>query len=158
MNVINILFLDIDGVLNTSTFRDTFGNRCHPKKIELLGDIVLQTGCKIVITSDWRFGGIGPGSDIWSAIQCKAFVDKPPENTINAILDSIIDKTFDLDDGRSAEILSWVKTCDYQVNKFVVIDDKPEIVSGIDSKHLVITDDDIGLTESIAQDVIKRLT
>lgn len=49
------LFLDIDGVLNTH-FRHPNGYcTLEVPKVRLLEDIVADTGCKIVVSSAWRY-------------------------------------------------------------------------------------------------------
>ena len=60
----NIIFLDIDGVLNCQDYyRSDRYNRenstyplseIDPFRIELLNDIVNQTGAKVVLSSSWR--------------------------------------------------------------------------------------------------------
>lgn len=60
-----ILFLDIDGVLNYQEFY-TRGRRdapyplseICPVAINLLNKIVVETGCKLVISSTWRHSGL----------------------------------------------------------------------------------------------------
>jgi hydroxymethylpyrimidine pyrophosphatase-like HAD family hydrolase len=47
-----IIFLDIDGVLNNYGTRKD--NDIDPKNIEVLNNIVKNTGAKIVVSSTWR--------------------------------------------------------------------------------------------------------
>lgn len=62
------LFLDFDGVLNTTSYAkllrkegidhyDEFGAMFDPKTISNLKYIVDHTGCKIVLSSTWRNEG-----------------------------------------------------------------------------------------------------
>lgn len=46
-----ILFLDVDGVLNCC---GRSGQGLMSDKVELLSEIVLSTGCELVISSTWR--------------------------------------------------------------------------------------------------------
>lgn len=48
-----ILFLDVDGVLNTKDSIKEL-NYIDPQKVKLVAKIVKETECKIVITSAWR--------------------------------------------------------------------------------------------------------
>ena len=50
-----IIFLDIDGVLNTAFTRKR-NEHIDDFRVKLLSDIVQQTNAKIVLTSTWRFG------------------------------------------------------------------------------------------------------
>ena len=54
-----IIFLDIDGVLKLHGAKD-FDYSC----VKNLVDVLFITGAKVVISSDWRIGGIGIGSDL----------------------------------------------------------------------------------------------
>lgn len=60
------IFLDFDGVLNTvqyqaelainsKPYKDIYGPLFDPRTIKHLGNIIKETGAKIVITSNWRF-------------------------------------------------------------------------------------------------------
>jgi hypothetical protein len=53
-----ILFLDINGVLNSRNDPALLGFYCgiSAAKVKLLNEIVDATGCKIVISSSWRYG------------------------------------------------------------------------------------------------------
>ncbi len=54
-----ILFLDFDGVLNSRDYIQSISStwtteQLDPKAVELLNQIVLQTSCKVVVSSTWR--------------------------------------------------------------------------------------------------------
>lgn len=53
-----IIFLDVDGVLNSELTEDHFGMYVgiEDKKVELLKQIIDATGAKIVLSSTWRLG------------------------------------------------------------------------------------------------------
>jgi hypothetical protein len=59
-----VIFLDIDGVLNSRKwFKEAYSNgapkpkfQIDPKTIKLLNHIIYKTGAKIVISSTWRAG------------------------------------------------------------------------------------------------------
>ncbi len=52
-----LLFLDIDGVLNTHEPLDpeVLCGRFHPDKVSLLNWVLRETGAKLVISSAWRY-------------------------------------------------------------------------------------------------------
>lgn len=55
LDPLKILFLDIDGVLNTARAHIAFGNsRWDPTGIAILDRVCRETGAKIVISSVWR--------------------------------------------------------------------------------------------------------
>ena len=47
-----LLFLDVDGVLNTEHCRPR--DAIHGKLLRRLGDVVHYSGCKIILSSTWR--------------------------------------------------------------------------------------------------------
>lgn len=51
-----LLFLDIDGVLNTHDIRHRVGScSIHPDKVKILNRVIDSTNCKLVLTSAWRW-------------------------------------------------------------------------------------------------------
>nr|USU32850.1 HAD domain-containing protein [Methylobacterium sp. OTU13CASTA1] len=60
-----VIFLDIDGVLNSRDCWDRLRGSRHKvdrEKVALLNEVVAATGCRIVVSSVWRFG-CGMGKD-----------------------------------------------------------------------------------------------
>ena len=122
----NIIFLDVDGVLNCSTTKDKCGQYTgiEDKKVELLKEIVDKTNAKLVLVSTWRF--------YW--YKEKHLKDK--QDNIANYLDQklakygleIYDKVDDyecLERGESIlEYLSVLAIKKIKVNKFVIIDDE----------------------------------
>ena len=62
-----ILFLDIDGVLNTGSHlsQDKYGDGFNPKAVANLAKIVDATGADIVISSSWKFMGLSALEQMW---------------------------------------------------------------------------------------------
>lgn len=146
MNNNSIIFLDCDGVLNR--FPHHPGDRMSwppsdlnvevtaeslgwlPEPTSIIRDLVNISGCKIVLSSTWRFHMSGG--------QVDEGLDVPRGSTIGA--------TKDLLDGRGAEIIRWRKDNDH-TGPFVIIDDSvhdiecfPELLG-----HIVRTKTEVGL-------------
>lgn len=118
-----IIFLDIDGVLNSETYEASCNEECGDgyidlSRVKLLADIVNATGAKIVLTSSLRMD--------WD--KNRDLCDKDGKY-INQCLDRyglyITDKTpfFSLFTERRKEILSWLLNHHSEVEGFVIIDD-----------------------------------
>lgn len=69
-----IIFLDIDGVLNTKdwhcrmtkdTPRDEFGYAFDPVAVANLAHIIDETGADIIISSSWKFYGVPKLRKMW---------------------------------------------------------------------------------------------
>lgn len=84
-----VLFLDVDGVLNSHTHRgqERPGSMMGmaQEHVDELARVVRDTRCQIVVSSTWRIGGIEPGSKFWRELSKR--VGGP------VILDRVIDRT-----------------------------------------------------------------
>lgn len=163
-----VLFLDVDGVLNSNERRAYDYEGIRGMDPELTGNllrIVLQTDCGIVVSSSWRLGGIGPGTDFAVAL---ASADRS-----GVCLQAVIGATpvpMGRTEGglyvglrRRDEILTWLEDHaeEQRVTRYAIIDDEPRsIVDGQDDwlhEHMFATDDDLGLTAEVADRVIAHL-
>ena len=162
----NIIFLDIDGVLNAE---DDFGqgkNNPHighnrgisTSKVKLLKEIVDASNASIVLVSSWK------------KRYMKYLNNKEDEvgeylfNKLNEVGLSIYDTTsrYDYDDGKSrgVEIALWLIDHKSEVDKYIVLDDDERIdYEKFDVlSHLVKTSPLTGLTKEVANQSIKFLS
>lgn len=152
----NILFLDIDGVLNSEKY---YLSLTHEEMREIpldqrciawLKHIIDETGALIVLTSSWRGG--------WDRDSSRLSTEGQILNRIFSEHGlSIYDKTPVLHTGRRpAEIRNWLENCGLKIHRFVIIDDydfgwKKQKMA----RHWVRTDfNDVGLSERQAEEVI----
>lgn len=132
-----VIFLDVDGVLNSSQDGNSIRLRTD-SHLELLEHIVRETGAKVVLSSSWR---IGPAKAL---------------NNLHKRLEEygleIMDSTPDLGSlCRGDEIRQWLKNNGEYVEKFVILDDEDNMAEFTET-NLVQTDSKIGLQ---AEDSIK---
>lgn len=135
-----LVFLDFDGVLNSSEFaahqyrndesvQDSMGlDLFDPNAIERMNRIVDETGAKIVVTSSWRYLGLAKLQKLWKD---RGLHGKIVSMTSLHIVDELI-----LEKGiewleremngspRSEEIAHWLKSYDINAN-YVILDDLP---------------------------------
>lgn len=161
-----VIFLDVDGVLNSKqSFEKTrkqYPNKeirfdtPHPDHITWLNKITDATGAKLVISSCWR--------NEFSVMGWNRYFD---------LLDvhaDVIGKTPKLDSYRGTEIQCWllehqskiIKYADSSwyiykepVESFVILDDDSDMENLL--PYLVKTNNEIGLTEEDADKAIKIL-
>ena len=153
-----IIFLDIDGVLNSETYEASRREDCGDgyidlSRVKLLADIVNTTGAKIVLTSSLRIE--------WEKDSERCDKDG---KYINQCLDryglSIMDKTpfTSLFAERRKEILSWISNHRSEVESFVILDDM-SYGWGKLSGRVVITDPlSYGLEEEHVQKAVELLS
>jgi len=134
-----IVFLDIDGVLNTGMSRSN-DVLLNPDNASVLNSLVSKINASVVISSTWRTqleldcisfaircAGAGPYTDIW---------DITPKKL----------KSYDKGSSRGHYIDEWLNEHDY--DKYIIIDDLHHS-DFLDSqqKFLITTDDNEGLLE-----------
>lgn len=163
-----VLFLDIDGVLNSYQAIHMFhrmrkmnckehgiGCEWHPYEdfcpinISNLIEIIEQLpDLKIVVSSVWRMGHSTPD-------ELRTIFD-PIKEIAKPIRDAIIDRTDFLGYGtkRGAEIDKWLKEHP-EVTDFVILDDDADMEPHMDK--LVQTDVYVGLDWNIAHKIIEIL-
>lgn len=152
-NIINIIFLDVDGVLNSirnlikvyeqthkqhSGYNYPFDENC----LENLCSLVEKTNSKIVITSTWRRHEKG----------LKVLLDKLEEFNLS---DKVIGYTPVLNKTRGEEIKKFLDTLNYKPN-FIIIDDDCDM--GELLPFLINTNGYYGLTTQDTDKGIKMLS
>ncbi|CDY79453.1 Phage protein [Caballeronia glathei] len=126
-----ILFLDIDGVLNSHRtvtihggptefggkprgggfphdFSESGMKKFDPVAVALIRQVCIETDCSIVLSSAWRV--------LFSAHECANSLDLP-----------IIDKTPNLADVRGAEIKAWLDQHP-EVEHYAIVDDNSDML------------------------------
>lgn len=126
-----IIFLDIDGVLNTWSEQGKYKDYIDPVKLQRVADIINATGAKVVISSNWRFD-----------MDCVL-------KNLDLIKDSIIDRTGS-GESRLEEIHEWLEN--NPTNKWVALDDL-----FLDTPNLVMTNEATGITNSNASLAVSML-
>ena len=138
-----LLALDIDGVLNSRYYKST--NRTYtldPERICILNEIILGTGCKILLTSTYRLHFADAiGVNMWFEA-----VGIRPE---------VVGITQRIYDARGNQIKNWLKTCKETIESLVILDDDNDM--GDLMSYLILTNNDTGMTSQEASLVIERL-
>ena len=164
-----IIFLDIDGVLNTErqhdrcveaglAYVDNFGYAFDPVSVANLKRIVDETGADIVISSSWKFWGLSTMQKLWASRELPGkIIDVTPNNVSDEMLLSVDLDLMDLPAGKGSEIKEWLETKGQQVTHYAILDDLPDMLPEQQS-HFVQTDPRIGITKADADRVITILT
>jgi hypothetical protein len=152
----NVLFLDVDGVLNNTSCKD----RLSTENLLNLQEIVSKTQCVIVISSTYKLTQSSMNY-LWSV-----FNDLKIDRAIHSIKE--FPSTYDLlelikDSDRSDEIVLTLDDIKlhYNVSNWVAVDDtdlsnnnRSNTLDG----HFVKTDPKEGLTKSISSKIIDLFT
>ena len=151
-----VIFLDIDGVLNSSAYRSRMGMQYFSelidrRKMPLLKQIVEETGAEIVLSTSWR--------KYWNPGEKQ--LDPAGQHIADLFREHglwIYSKTPVLENaGRSAQIQAWLNQHPH-VDGYVILDDKDFGLPGTLRAHFVQTDlGGDGLEESQVRQVIQVL-
>lgn len=144
-----IVFLDIDGVLNSVQFmmqhpktRTQIDERC----VELLNELTETTGCKYVISSTWRM--MYPIEELQKILNAKGFTGEIIGKTENLQIGRFGDSVL-----RGNEILQWIKNNGNhtggafysEYKRYVIFDDDSDFLLW-QKDNFINTDGYIGLT------------
>lgn len=135
---IKVLFLDVDGVLNSYLTGQCL--TLNKRRISLLKKIIIATNCKIVLSSTWRL--VKHASE-----KLRRYL-----GYTNII---IYDVTPSLNALRGYEIREWLNT-HIDVERYVIVDDIDEMLQE-QQEYFVQTDPNKGLTIENVDKIIQIL-
>jgi len=156
-----IIFLDIDGVLNSDRFyrerakskqnHIRYLSEFDPECIELLNEIVKQTGAKIVVSSTWKALGVDKLKEIFRLVKFKGeIIDITPSLHYDGMV-------------RGNEIHLWMEKnkeiigCDYWAYKdYVILDDDSDMLYW-HRNNFILVDRFIGITPQTVFQINKLL-
>ena len=158
-----VVFLDIDGVLNTKwwytqmdrkTPKDKYGYAFDPKAVANLRKVVDETEAGIVISSSWKCMGLSQMEDMWDERNLPGKVVGITPNSVSdeLLVDTDID-SMELFHIRGEEIKEWLTKHGKHVSHYVIIDDMDNMLPEQQS-HFVQTNPEVGITEDDANKAI----
>lgn len=148
-----IIFLDFDGVLNSSKFMHAEYNagrggglidKLDSEAVNVLNEVVKRTNAKIVVSSTWRLGRTRP--ELQAILNRSGFVGV------------VIDKTgTEPDRERGNQIQKWLDDNKdfYDIESFVIVDDCSDMAHLM--HRLVQTRFEDGLTPEYVERIITML-
>ncbi len=157
-----IIFLDLDGVLNSAAYfkslkdkgihQDKILNSLEPGMVERLNKIIDRTGAKVVISSTWR--------KLHSMDELKAFLVEFGFRYV----DNVIDVTPTMNTDRGLEIHRWLtaqkERLSYDsdpITHFCIIDDNNDMVLPYLLSRFVWTTWDDGMEDNHVEKAIETL-
>ena len=156
-----VIFLDIDGVLNSHRFykerkangwkRTEDADEICPKHVQQFNRILDATGAKVVLSSTWRkFHELPEMVGILKSRGCKLaqFIGRTPDG------ETKMESGLWSSCRRGVEIQQWLDS-NPGVERFVILDDDSDMEHLL--PYLVRCDGMTGLTDAEADEVIKRL-
>lgn len=133
-----VLFLDVDGVLNT--FKSGGIYTLTRTKLRLLQQIVEETGCEIVLSSTWR-----KDTEAFKILNKKLAYRGLKISGVTPVLY----------EPRGLEIASWLND-NPGVTKYAIVDDSSDMLDS-QLRNFFQTDGDYGLTKTVTYRIIHHL-
>lgn len=134
-----IIFLDIDGVLNSNVYYRTVDrsikdwNRFDPKVVGYIKKLVEEFPAKIVISSTWRFGAV------------KQLKNELKKSNLNQFLHNDWGTPKVYPPHRGEEIRMWLEK-HHEITNYIIIDDDESILEK-QMMRLIKTNINEGMTE-----------
>lgn len=151
-----IIFLDIDGVLNSMPWirtHDRSGDlaaHLDPRAVRILSDLVRVSGAEIVVSSSWRI--IVPLPQLAAWLRKRGFSGR----VIGLTPTDVPPPAGSFSPRRGAQIARWLSLHGKPVDGYVVLDDEVSDMDAVRS-HVVRTDRDVGLTAADANRALSIL-
>lgn len=143
-----VIFLEIDGVLNTTKDLLSYGSPLiNQNLVQILKEIVNKTKAKIVLSSSWRL-------DRESREIVKSALSKKRLKFISCT-PCLKPKKHQSWVNRCDEINHWLNSRG-KINKFAIIDENFHAGLGFENNFFK-TDEETGLTKDLAESIIKLL-
>lgn len=137
----NIIFLDIDGILNYPGIPSYDIVKCENEsdqlsksRIDLLNQFCKKNNIKVVVSSSWR--KFRPYPDLVKKLQC-----------YGATFDIIDVTPHTVSDIRGEEIERWLDDTDLDIQQYAIVDDGSDMLPS-QQKNFVYIDSWVGITPS----------
>lgn len=118
----NIIFLDIDGVLNVNPKKfDKYGPCFEEVFVKNLSKLIEATSSKIVISSTWKMSGLKVLKSMWEDRNLPGYILDVTPSEVD-VVESGKCEFYDLVD-RGHEIEQWVKTNSNIILNYCILDD-----------------------------------
>ena len=152
-----VIFLDIDGVLNTQRHNDycyknglnnsdEYGYLFDPEAVTNLKKIIDETGAGIVISSSWKFMGQSKMQKLWKDRRLPGkFVGLTPNSMSDELLINVDLDNKDIMSIRGQEIKEWLMQQGSDITHYVILDDMNDILQEQEN-HFVWIDPEVGIT------------
>jgi hypothetical protein len=150
-----VIFLDIDGVLNSQKFyeetEDFMWDMFCPRAVKNLNEILEKTGAKIVVSSSWRLGRSIDGLKVLftqNGVNESKIIGVTPKLHFHQ-------KNYSVP--RGCEIKHWLENNFVRIiDNYVIIDDDADMLL-CQKDHFFKTNEYDGLTDAIKDKIINFL-
>ncbi len=143
-----LIFLDIDGVLNSANGRGPYISDMEVEKLELLKKLIDDSGVLgVVITSDRRYSDIDMKNKIETfnkfGIHVVGKTRRPNEDV--------------LEDNRGKQIVDYLSSFNEDIDRIVILDDIDDGISNFFEEEFILVNRFFGLNNDVYQKALDIL-
>lgn len=143
-----LIFLDIDGVLNSAMGKEPYISDMEVEKLKLLKKLIDDSGSSgVVITSDRRYSKIDMEHKTEAFDQFEIFIvgetRKPNPD--------------DLEDNRGKQIMDYLSSSNENIDRIVILDDNDDGISNFFKEEFILVNRFFGLNEDVYQKALEIL-
>lgn len=143
-----LIFLDIDGVLNSATGKEPYVSDMEVKKLKLLKKLIDDSGSSgVVITSDRRYSKVDMEDKTEAFDQFEIFIvgetRRPNQD--------------DLEDNRGKQIMNYLSASKEDIDRIVILDDNDDGISNFFEEEFILVNRFFGLNDSVYQKALEIL-
>lgn len=143
-----LIFLDIDGVLNSATGKEPYISDMEVEKLLLLNKLIKDGAATgVVITSDRRYSKV----DMKSKLAAFAKYNMP------VIGETRFPNQNDFDDNRGKQILDYLSTSKEDIERIVILDDNDEGISDLFFEDFIQVNRFYGLDNEVYEKALRVL-
>lgn len=143
-----LIFLDIDGVLNSATGKEPYVSDMEVEKLKLLKKLIDDSGSSgVVITSDRRYSKVDMEDKTEAFDQFEIFIvgetRRPNQD--------------DLEDNRGKQIMDYLSSSKEDIDRIVILDDNDDGISNFFKEEFILVNRFFGLNDSVYQKALEIL-
>ena len=143
-----LIFLDIDGVLNSATGKEPYVSDMEVEKLKLLKKLIDDSGSSgVVITSDRRYSKVDMEDKTEAFDQFEIFIvgetRRPNQD--------------DLEDNRGKQIMDYLSSSQEDIDRIVILDDNDDGISNFFEEEFILVNRFFGLNNSVYQKALEIL-
>ena len=143
-----IIFLDIDGVLNSATGKEPYVSDMEAEKLKLLKKLIDDSGSSgVVITSDRRYSKVDMEDKTEAFDQFEIFI----------VGETRRPNPDDLEDNRGKQIMDYLSSSKEDIDRIVILDDNDDGISNFFEEEFILVNRFFGLNDNVYQKALEIL-
>lgn len=143
-----LIFLDIDGVLNSAIGKEPYVSDMEVEKLKLLKKLIDDSGSSgVVITSDRRY----------SKVDMKHKTEAFDQFEIYIVGETRRPNQDDLEDNRGKQIVDYLSSSKEDIDRIVILDDNDDGISNFFEEEFILVNRFFGLNDSVYQKALEIL-